>query len=86
MRLYDEIFKNAVGEAAHRCVVIPLGGGYFEGVRSVGEFSQNCLILTFAKTQVEIVGKRLTIAKYCDGDLRLAGEIHSLRVLGVEGR
>ena len=85
MRLYDEIFKNADGGALARCVIVPCGGGYFEGVKTVGDFSSERIVLYFPKEGVEVVGKALTIKKYCDGDLQLAGKIHALRVLEKEG-
>ncbi len=85
MRLYDEIFKNADGGALARCVIVPCGGGYFEGVKAVGEFSPERIVLCFPKESVEVEGVALTIKKYCDGDLQLTGKIRSLRVLDKEG-
>lgn len=84
MRLYDEIFKNADGGALSRCIVVPCGGGYFEGVKAVEDFSSEKIILCFFKERVELIGDELTIKKYCDGDLQLAGKILSLRVLVSE--
>ena len=84
MRLYDEIFKNADGGAFSRCVVVPNGGGYFEGVKAVGDFSPERIVVCFPRESVEIEGENLAIKKYCDGDLRLSGSIRSLRVLGGE--
>ncbi|MBQ7912926.1 MAG: YabP/YqfC family sporulation protein [Clostridia bacterium] len=81
MRLYDEIFKNVDGAALARCIIVPRGGGYFEGVKSVADFSDNKLTLAFPRQTVEIEGRGLCIKKYCDGDLQLSGEILSLRVL-----
>ena len=81
MRLYDEIFKNADGGALARCVIVPCGGGYFEGVKAVGDFSPERIVLCFSKESVEVEGVALTIKKYCDGDLQLAGSIHALKVL-----
>lgn len=85
MRLYDEIFKNADGGALARCVIVPCGGGYFEGVKAVGDFSPERIVLCFPKQDVEVEGTALTIKKYCDGDLQLAGNIHALRVVDKEG-
>ena len=85
MRLYDEIFKNADGGALARCVVVPCGGGYFEGVKAVGDFSPERIVLYFQKESVEVEGVALTIKKYCDGDLQLAGKILALRVMDKEG-
>ena len=81
MRLYDEIFKNADGGAFSRCVIVPCGGGYFEGVKAVGEFSPDRIVICFPRESVEVEGDSLTIKKYCDGDLQLSGKITSLRVL-----
>ncbi len=81
MRLYDEIFKNADGGAFSRCIVVPKGGGYFEGVKAVADFSDERVVLCFPKSTVLVEGKNLTVKKYCDGDLQLLGEVYALRVL-----
>ena len=80
MRLYDEIFKSVDGISQSRCVFVPNGGGYFEGVKSVSDFSEEETILCFAKFSIVVAGRGLTIKKYCDGDLQLSGEIQALRV------
>ena len=80
MRLYDEIFKNAEGVFGTKCIFVPSGGGYFEGVRSVGDFSSERIVLCFAKEQVTVEGEGLSIKKYCDGDLQLSGKVLSVRV------
>lgn len=84
MRLYNEIFKKADG-AFSRCVITPCGGGYFEGVKSVEDFSSERIILRFLRERVEVVGETLVIKKYCDGDLQVLGKILSLRALVGEG-
>ena len=81
MRLYEEIFKNADGAAMARCIFVPRGGGYFEGVKSVADFSEEKITLVFPRQTVEVEGRALCIKKYCDGDLQLSGEIISLRVV-----
>lgn len=81
MRLYDEIFKNVDGVAGARCIIVPHGGGYFEGVKSVVEFSETKLVLAFPRQTVEIEGDKFCIKKYCDGDLHLSGEILSVRAV-----
>ncbi len=84
MRLYDEIFKNAEGDSFSRCTVVPHGGGYFQGVKTVGDFSPQRIVIYFPKQAIEVEGENLSIKKYCDGDLQLFGEITLLRVLGDE--
>ncbi len=76
MRLYEEIFKNAL--LTDRCILLPGGGGYFEGVKAVGEFSSEKIELCFAKRKVTLEGVDLSIKKYCDGDLRIGGKIVAL--------
>ena len=80
MRLYDEIFKNTDGVAFARCTVIHGGGGYFEGVKAVGDFSPERIVICFPRETVAAEGKNLSIKKYYDGDLQLSGNIFSLRV------
>ncbi len=84
MRLYGEIFKNTNGEAFSRCVITPCGGGYFEGIKGLEDFSENRVILRFPKERVEILGEGFVIKKYCDGDLQIAGKILSMRALTGE--
>lgn len=84
MRLYDEIFKNADGAAMQRCIIVPNGGGYFEGVKAVGDFTPERIVICFPKSTVEAEGTDISIKKYCDGDLQLSGRITSLRVLEGE--
>ena len=79
MRLYEEILKKA--DATARYTVLVGGGGYFEGVKTVGDFSPNKIVLHFPRYGVEIEGETLAIKKYCDGDLHLLGKIISMRVV-----
>lgn len=79
MRLYEEIFKNT--DAGARCALIVGGGGYFEGVKTVGDFSPNKILLHFPRYGVEIEGESLSIKKYCEGDLQLSGKIYSWKLL-----
>ena len=85
MRLFDELFKDAEGGAVSRCTVVPGGGGYFEGVKAVGDFSPEQIVVYFPKASVLAEGKGLVIKKYCDGDLQLSGEIYALRVVDERG-
>lgn len=80
MRLYDELFKNTDGFALEKCTFVPNGGGYFEGVKAVGEFSPERVVLHFPKLAVAVEGSGLSIEKYCDGDLQISGRICALKV------
>lgn len=84
MRLYDEIFKNADGGAFRKCIVVPSGGGYFEGVKSVEDFTPERLVLCFPKERVAVEGKNLSVRKYCEGDLQIEGKILLLQVLSEQ--
>lgn len=84
MRLYDEIFRR-LGSGADlfagaRYTVLPGRGGYFQGVRTIGEFSSSRLLLGFRRAVLEIEGSGFVIEKYCDGDLELSGNILSVRL------
>ncbi len=80
MRLYDEIFKSEEGLSCARCILLPGGGGYFQGVKSVEDFSQQRIIVRFPKRTVHAEGVGLAIKKFCDGDLQIEGKISLLRV------
>lgn len=78
MRLYNEILKKlGDGESAlsagARYTVLPGRGGYFQGVKTVSEFSSERVILGFRRVVLEIEGSGFVIEKYCDGDLELSG-------------
>ncbi len=74
MRLFDEIFKGETLGTA-RFTQIVGGGGYFEGVKTVGDFTPEKIVLYFPNGVLTIEGEELSIGKYCDGDLRLLGKI-----------
>ncbi len=81
MRLYDEIFKETDGIRLGRYTVVINGGGYFEGVKAVGDFSPERIALFYGAGTAEVEGENLTIKKYCDGDLQLSGRILSVKFL-----
>ncbi len=82
MRLHKEIFTGEIGEAfgGARCLVFPLGEGYFEGVKGLGDFSPTAVLLRFSAFCLRIEGENLEIGKFLDGDLHLLGSIRSLSV------
>lgn len=86
MRLFDEIFKNADGMALSRYTVVPRGEGYFEGVKAVGDFSPERIVLYYPHECLEVEGENLSIDKYCDGDLRVKGRIACVRVVDDAAR
>ena len=85
MRLYEEIFKSTDGVGLARCTIVPDGGGYFEGVKSIGDFSSERIVVCFAKQTVAVVGKNLSIKKYYDGDLQLSGKIAEVSLCNPNG-
>lgn len=78
MRLYEEMWTDEQMRLS-KCVLAVGGDGYFVGVKAVGDFSPEKIVLHFAKTQAEIEGENLSIGKYCDGDLWLRGKIFALK-------
>ena len=84
MGLYDEIFKDPKDGACARCTVVPGGGGYLEGVKSVGDFSDTKIVVYFPRQAVEIEGTGLAIKKYYDGDLQIGGRVLCVRVVSPD--
>ena len=84
MRLFEEIFGEEEAQTA-RCTLYVGGGGYFQGVKAVGDFCSERIVLYFPRGSVEINGIDLAIGKYCDGDLRLVGKVQAIRFYGKEG-
>ena len=84
MHLYEEIFKSVDGIANSRCIIVPNGGGYFEGVKSVEDFSPERILLRFSQGLAAVDGRALMIKKYCDGDLEISGRIVAFSLLEGE--
>lgn len=86
MRLHNEIFKRVDGafDLMPKCLIVPNGNGYFQGVKTMGEFSDTRVEIYFQglrPLRAEVIGQALTVLKYCDGDLELGGKIVSFCVL-----
>ena len=91
MRLFEELFKSGgiKGDLSllPRIVILPSEGAYIEGVKSVGDFTKERIVLYFSCKKyscVEMEGEHFTIAKLCEGDLFLTGDIFSIRFLPNE--
>jgi hypothetical protein len=87
MRLYGELFKGVDGtvDFLPKCLIVPNGNGYFQGVKTIGEFSDTRIEMYFQGVKplrAELVGERLSVKKYCDGDLEISGKISSFCVVG----
>ncbi len=89
MRLMEEIWKGAQGVGARYTVLVG-GGGYFEGVKRVGDLSSQKIVLYFSGCALTVEGVGLAIQKYCDGDVRISGKIRLIGLLdgkdGGQGR
>lgn len=74
----SEIRKNFIAEdSAFRVqyTVIDGGGGYFQNVKKLLEFSPERLVLKGARGRLNIEGERLSLGKYFQGDLVVRGKI-----------
>ena len=83
MRLYEEL-TGIEGFATARYTVAVNGGGYFEGVKAVGEFTPEKILLLYPKAEIEIVGENLSIGKYVDCDLKIDGKIRCVSLVERE--
>lgn len=75
MELYEEIYEGIKEE---RCSFLPMGSGYFQGVRALIGFSDTEIVLLMKKSRIVVRGEGLEIRKYYDGDLQLSGRIYSV--------
>lgn len=81
MRLYEEICKNIDGALANACVIVPNGGGYFEGVKCVEDFTPERILLRFSVGMAALEGSNFSIKKYGDEDLEISGCITAFFLL-----
>ena len=79
MRFVSEISKalTAEGLSAARVqyTVIDGGGGYFQNVKKLLEFSDTVIVFQGKKGAVRVEGKNLSLGKYFAGDAGVRGEI-----------
>ena len=85
MRLFSEI-KRALGQeedaARVQYTVLDGGGGYFQNVKKILEFSENAIVFAGRKGAVRVEGEGLNLGKYYLGDVVVRGNI--LRVSRCE--
>ena len=76
MRLFSEIVKSLGAELGTGVQYTVLdGGGYFQNVKRITEFSQEKIVLRGKKGIVSVEGKNLSIGKYYAGDVAIKGDI-----------
>ena len=78
MRLFSEI-KRALGQeedsARVQYTVLDGGGGYFQNVKKILEFSENAIVFAGRKGAVRVEGEGLNLGKYYLGDALVKGNI-----------
>ena len=77
MRLFSEI-ANALGQETSSRVqytVLDGGGGYFQNVKKILEFSENAIVFAGRKGAVRVEGEGLSLGKYYLGDALVKGSI-----------
>lgn len=75
MGWYGKLFKSADGLCVQKYTVAVSGGGYFEGVKKLGDFTPEKIQIYYPHAVIEIAGTDLKIAKFLDGDLQIDGKI-----------
>ena len=83
MRLYDELTKSDAFLAftGARVVFLPLRAVYCEGVKALGDFSEERIEVCFPACSIAVEGEGLSIGKYTDGDLCILGKVRTLSLL-----
>ena len=83
MRLYDELKKSDAFLAftGARVIFLPLRAAYFEGVKALGDFSEQRVEICFSACNIAVEGESLSIGKYTDGDLCVLGKVRALSLL-----
>ncbi len=78
MRLFSEIIKAFGKEEDSSRVqytVLDGGGGYFQNVKKILEFSENAIVFSGRRGAVRIEGEGLSLGKYYLGDAVVRGRI-----------
>ena len=78
MRLFSEI-KQVLGHGEDssrvQYTVLDGGGGYFQNVKKILEFSENAIVFSGRKGAVRVEGEGLSLGKYYLGDALVKGNI-----------
>lgn len=78
MRLFSEI-ERALGKEEDssrvQYTVLDGGGGYFQNVKKILEFSENAIVFSGRRGGVRIEGEGLSLGKYYLGDAVVYGRI-----------
>ena len=78
MRLFSEI-ASALGReedsARVQYTVLDGGGGYFQNVKKILEFSENAVVFAGRRGAVRVEGEGLSLVKYYLGDAVVKGNI-----------
>ena len=78
MRLFAEI-ERALGQdedsSRVQYTVLDGGGGYFQNVKKILEFSENAIVFSGRRGAVRIEGEGLSLGKYYLGDAVVRGNI-----------
>lgn len=78
MRLFTEIRKTLSAEESVARVlytVVDGGGGYFQNVRRLTEFSPSRIVMRGREGTLLVEGEQLSLGKYFAGDLVVRGTI-----------
>ena len=76
MELFKEISRSLKSETgAGVSFTVLEGGGYFQNVKRIEEFSSETILLRGKKGKVRLIGRDLSLSKYYAGDVAVLGEI-----------
>jgi len=83
MGFMDNIFKSTLiepfpKEPPTRIMLIGDFAGYFEHVKTIISYSPEEIILGVKKNIVKVVGEKLLIKRFCEGDVVICGKIISV--------
>ena len=62
-----------------KILLIGNGCGYFEGVKSINSYSEKEIILLTKQGKIIILGNKLVINKFCEGDVVICGKILTIK-------
>lgn len=70
--------KELIARPVYRATIIGDEAGYFENVLEIKSYSEEEIILSLKKGGIKILGEKLYVKKYCEGDVAVCGKIKSL--------
>lgn len=80
MKILEQILAEMGADTLKSFTIIPSFGGYFRGVKAIGEYSSERIQLALKREKLIIEGEKLEVGKYFEEDILIKGNIKVIEI------